>query len=302
MERHTESLVVGADGFIGQALVDHLESAGKQVLETTRRIDTTSEKRYFLDLGEDVSKWRPTREVAVAYLCAAVASLDQCRRAPVQSAIVNVHHTLAVAETLLAHGAFVVFLSTNLVYDGSIPFRKASDSVCPVTEYGRQKAEAERQLLALGDSVSIVRFTKILGSDVPLFKGWVQALRNNNEVIHAFSDMVMAPVSLSLTVRVLEGVAQRRLSGILQVSGDQDITYEHAARYMAQRIGTGPDRIQPIRSADAGLRLEATPAHTTLDATRLRTELGIDPPSVWATIESGCARIAGMSLFLDQDK
>jgi hypothetical protein len=46
---------------------------------------------------------------------------------------------------------------TNLVFDGSVPCRNAHDAACPVTEYGRQKAEAEKQLLALGNMAAVVR-------------------------------------------------------------------------------------------------------------------------------------------------
>ena len=293
MKRKNTPLVVGADGLIGQALADHLMRAGETVVETTRRLGTISEKSLFLDLVEDVSDWRPPCEVSVAYLCAAVTSLERCRREPLQSARVNVHHTVALAKTLVASGTFVIFPSTNLVYDGSIPFRKAEDAVCPVTEYGRQKVEAERQLLALGETVatlsrglvSVVRFTKVLGPNMPLFKGWIQALQDG-ETIYPFSDMVMAPVPLSFAVDVLHRVGEARLPGIVQVSGEKDVTYEQVARHIAQCIGASPDLVQPMRSEEAGLQIESIPSHTTLDTTRLRVELGMEPPDVWATIDS----------------
>ena len=278
-------LVIGADGLIGRALADRLESAGKDVFETTRRYATVSEKRLFLDLAGDISDWQPPGQFSVAFLCAAMTSLNHCRKEPAQTAKVNVYHTVSLAKTLVESGTFVIFPSTNLVYDGSIPFRKAEDPVCPVTEYGRQKAEAERQLLVLGDSVSIVRFTKVLGLNTPLFKGWIQALQDG-ETIHPFSDMVMAPVPLSFAVDVLHRVAEARLPGIVQVSGEKDVTYEQVARHIAQCIGASPDLVQPMRSEEAGLQIESIPSHTTLDTTRLRVELGMEPPDVWATIDS----------------
>ena len=279
------SLVIGADGLIGRAVSNHLTRAGETVLETTRRLDTTSERRFFLDLTEDVSNWRPPCQVSVAHFCAAVTSLERCRKEPVQSARVNVHNTVALAKTLVASRTFVIFPSTNLVYDGSIPFRKTDDLVCPRTEYGRQKAEAERQLLTLGDLISVVRFTKVLGPNMSLLKGWIQALQNG-ETIHPFSDMVMAPVPLLFAVDVLRRVAEARLPGIVQVSGERDVTYEQVARHIVQRLGASPDLVLRSTSAEAGLQLEAIPTYTTLDTTRLRTEFGIEPPDVWSTIDS----------------
>ncbi len=249
MQQKDVSLIVGADGLIGKALADDLVQTGEGVLTTTRKADTLSKKRSFLDLLEDVSAWSPPKQVSVAYLCAAITSLETCRRNPKQSERVNVGNTVALAKTLIAEGTFVVFLSTNLVYDGSVPFRKADEPVSFRVEYGRQKAETEKRLLALGPSVSVVRLTKVLGPNMPLFNKWIQVLQKG-EVIHPFSDMVMAPVPLLSVVDILYQVAQKRLPGILQVSGKQDITYQQAACYIAQRLRVSQELPKQMKEID----------------------------------------------------
>lgn len=279
------SLVVGADGLIGRALVDHLAHVGEERIGTTRRPDTISDGRIFLDLSEEISEWRPPRQVSVVYLCAAVTALKRCRMDPAASGIVNIYNTVALAKLLIARKTFVVAPSTNLVFDGSVPFRKADDPLCPTTEYGRQKAEAHRQLLDLGVRISIVRLSKVIGPNMPLITGWIQALKNN-EAIHPVSNMVIAPVALSFAVQVLHRVAERRMCGIIQVSPEEDVTYEQIARHIARRIGADSELVQAIRWEEAGLDLEAVPSHTTLDTTRLRTELGIEPYDVWSVIDS----------------
>ena len=85
-----------------------------------------------------------------------------------------------LAQALSASGAFPVLLSTNLVFDGTVPYRGPDDPVCPRTEYGRQKAAAERAVLAAGGAV--VRLTKVLGPDDPLVTGWVARLRRGEPV------------------------------------------------------------------------------------------------------------------------
>lgn len=280
-------LVIGADGLIGRALADYLKIVGKSVLETTKRPDTISEKRLLLDLAEDISDWQLPEHISVAYICAAVTSLSDCRKDPSQTKKINVTNTIALAGRLVEKGAFVVFPSTNLVFDGSAPFQRADYPVCPNTEYGRQKAEAERELLKLGEPVAIVRFTKILGHDTPLFRGWIKALKNN-EVIHPFSDMVMSPVPLSFVVEVLYRVAWQRRPGIFQVSGREDISYAAAAHFIADRIGARQELVQPIRTTESGIDIEAVSLNTTLDTSRMENELGMLPPDTWETIENAC--------------
>lgn len=282
MKRNDTFLVVGADGLIGRALADNL--ARKVVLETTHLLNTISDHRVFLDMTQDVSKWQPPKLVSVAFICAAISSLERCRTQPELSALFNVHNTVAVAKTLVANGAFVIFLSSNQVYDGSIPFRKAEEEVCPITEYGQLKAETERQLLALGDSVSVVRFTKILEPESALISAWAKSLKNG-KIIHPFSDMCMAPIPLSCAILVLQLVADARLPGILQVSGTNDISYAEAAYLGAEVLDEDLSLIKPVKASESRNYLEAVPTYTTLNIDRLRSVFGIEPPNVEWTVK-----------------
>jgi dTDP-4-dehydrorhamnose reductase len=266
-------------------VADYLLRAGKTVNETSRRPDRVSAKRIFLDLAQDVSDWQQPGEAAVAYLCAGVSALDRCAGEPGATSRVNVDNTVALARRLVDRGVFVVFLSTNLVFDGARPWRNADEAVCPRTEYGRQKAEAERQLLAFGDSVAVVRLTKVLGRSQPLMAGWIEALQRGR-VIRPFSDLVLAPVSLSFAIEAVCRIGELRPRGIVQVSGGEDVPYEWVARRIAQRMGECGELVRPLTSREAGVSLEAVPSYTTLDTGRLRRDLGLTPPDVWTVVDS----------------
>jgi len=285
MENSGAYLIVGSDGIIGRALADRLSREGKHVWETTRRPDRVSGRRVWLDMAEDVSVRGFPKSLCAVVICAAVTSLERCRTAPEQSAHTNVCQTVALASRLAEQGLFVVFPSTNLVYDGSKPHVEAEEPVCPRTEYGRQKAEAERQLLKLGEQVAIVRLTKVLSPEMRLVNGWVSSLQRG-QAIQPFWDMVMAPVSLSFAVEAIGRVAEARLSGITHVSAENDVTYAEVAQYLARRLNVSPRLVTPIRSSDTDGTFEAIPRHTTLDTGRLRSTLGLVPPDVWTTVDT----------------
>lgn len=284
MKTEKISLVIGSDGLIGRHLADHLITKSETVIRTSRKSEALTNEMVFLDLSHDISNWVLPCHASTAYICAAETKLDKCRKQPVQTMAVNVHNTVALAEKLAADGTFVVFLSTNRVYDGSVPYCGADNTLCPATEYGRQKAEAENGLLRLGDKAAVVRLTKIAETDMPLFRSWIEAL-DRGEVIHPFTDMVISPVPLSFAVDVLQLVAELRLPGIMQVSGNKDITYAETACRIAQRMGADPALVQPVMSGDSGLYFEDVPAHSTLDTTRLKSDTGIEPPDVLSTID-----------------
>ncbi len=288
------TLVVGSDSLIGGALIAHLLRAGERVVGTTRRHEAVDESHLFLDLSQDLAKWRCPLPIAVAVVCAGVTSLDACRRDPVATAHINVQGVSALVKNLVARGSFVIYLGTNQVFDGSVPYRLPDDPVTPVTEYGRQKAEAERQIRQLGDSLVIVRFTKVLGPTNPLFSAWSEALRNGKP-IQAFSDMYMAPVPLSCAISVLRLVADLRLPGILQVSGGRDISYAEVACLGARLFGVGENLVQPIRSSQSGLYAEPVLENTTLNIDRLRAVLGFEPPDVQWTAETAFAKAEALA-------
>ena len=278
-------LVVGADGLIGQALVAHLDQLGEDVLETTRRSDTPTKRRLFLDLERDIANWLPPLGVTHAYLCAAVTSTEECRRKPSETMRVNVEATETIARKLVASGAFVVLLSSNQVFDGSRPFCKADEPLCPVTEYGRQKAEIEQRLANCGNSLAIVRMTKVIPPEFKLFQTWLKALDAGDSVT-PYLDKFFAQLPLSFTVETLAEIARRRLPGVIQISGNRDITYEQAARHIVRQLGRRQFLVKPIAEPRSGERVAETPSYTTLDTTRLREELQRLPPDVWSTINT----------------
>ena len=279
------SIVIGGKGQLGSGLIRHIQKAGGHVHATyITKEQGTGTERSFLDLSGDVSLWAIPGKFTTAFLCAAVASTEICRTQPAASRKINVENTLTIARRLSETGAALFFPSTSLVFDGSIPLRYANDPVNPQCEYGCQKVETELGLASLTERVAIIRFTKIIGPAMPLMYNWIANLRQG-KTIHPFSDMVLAPVSLRYAVKVIIAVMEKKSYGLWQVSAKEDVTYEQLARYVAGKKAVPQKLIQPVKAEQSGLKLETIPAHTTLDTSRLHDELGIEPPSVWETLD-----------------
>jgi dTDP-4-dehydrorhamnose reductase len=275
-------LVVGGDSLVGAAVLAELDRAGVAALGTTRRSAVAGPIRPLFDLTWDADRWNLPARADVVVLCAAVARHADCKRDPAGSFSVNVTATVALAKRMAESGAFIVFPSSNVVFDGLHPKSMPADATNPRSEYGRQKATAERELLAIG--AGVVRLTKVFGSSVPLFEGWLGALRSH-EPIHPFDDMVMAPVPVGFVAQTLLAVGRRRAAGITQASGEVDVSYAEAARFGARLTASDQRLVQPVSYRSAGIEPEDVPDHTTLDTSRLHEELGLEPPPIWTTIE-----------------
>jgi len=284
-------LIVGGDSLIGSALAERLRAQGRPVLATTRRPERVGGERLFLDLAADPLAWESDRPIGTVYLCAGVTRLEDCRSDPQGSARINVAAASALAARLAGEGAFIVFLSTNQVFDGSEPCPSSGRPPAPRTEYGRQKAAAEAALKGLGDRAAVVRLTKVLGESPPLFRAWAESL-SRGERIRPFRDMVMSPLPLPGVVSVLSLIGGLGLPGLWQVSAERDVTYAEAAEIGARASGLDPGLIEPVEAAAAGLPFEHLPTHTTLDTSRLQAELGLGLPPASSTVARVFSRLA----------
>tara|TARA_R110000868_G_scaffold318690_9_gene579426 strand:- start:518 stop:1357 length:840 start_codon:yes stop_codon:yes gene_type:complete len=265
------------NGTIGSALLARLQADGVSVMGTTQRPDAVLDQHaMYLNL-QDPSSWHVDRRVDVVYLCAGICRMSLCEEDPLGTLKINVDATLALARQLAKQGAFVVYLSTNQVFSGQKAYAEADGEYGPQNEYGRQKAKIESLLTKHIPSLAIVRLTKVVEPHFPLIQGWIQALLQNQSV-RAFTDMVLAPVSLRQVVATLVKIGQGKKSGVYQISGAEDVSYFDLASYLAQKLGRPRELILAANAAEGGMKETFLPRFTTLDCSSIIATFGENPP------------------------
>jgi dTDP-4-dehydrorhamnose reductase len=280
-------LLVGGDSEIGAATKAFLAGQGQPVAATTRRADRASADRPRLDLAAPLDAWEPPAGTRSACIFAAIARLAACAADPVGTAHVNVTQTLTLIERLFARGIHVLFLSTNQVFDGSIPHAPADAPASPISEYGRQKVRVEaalREHIRLGAPAAILRLSKVVSRGMPLIADWITGL-SAGRAIRAFHDMTLAPVPTEMVSAAVGALLQDRVTGIYQLTGPRDVSYAEVGRFVAGHLDADPALVTEISALEAGLPNGATPRHTTLDSSALRERYGLDVPDVWQIIE-----------------
>jgi dTDP-4-dehydrorhamnose reductase len=273
-------LVIGADGLLGSTLRRYWRERGQSVFATSFLPLQDNFQAVHLDLEKPSAEWPELPKTQSAALCAAMTNLDYCRRNPTASRHINVTQTLALAERLVSQGTFVVFISSNLVFDGSVPFRKVADTHCPMIEYGRQKSDAEKALAKFGNRAAVIRLTKVVHPGLPLLRDWRDSLAQG-KAITAFSDFVCSPIGLRPVIEALATIADRQVSGVWQLSGSADLSYSDMANHLAHKWGASSSLVQ-FASAGATQTIEHLPRNTTLDASAASGTLGfriLDPLS-----------------------
>jgi dTDP-4-dehydrorhamnose reductase len=280
-------LLVGGDSEIGAATYRHLKASGRVAAATTRRPALAAGDRPLLDLAADLSSWEPPPQTSAACIFAATARLADCAADPAGSAAINVRQTLTLAERLTARNIYVLFLSTNQVFDGGVPHVPADAPASPVSEYGRQKARAEaalRERMLAGAPIGILRLAKVVSATMPLLHGWVRALAAG-EPIRAFHDMPMAPAPTELVSAAIAALLESRAPGVFQLTGPQDVTYADVAHRLAGQLSADPALVGSVGAVEAGMPAGSAPRHTTLDSSAVQDRFGIVVPGPWRVLD-----------------
>ena len=217
-------------------------------------------------------------------LCAGITRLATCRKDPIGTRKINVEGTLKLARYLSSQGTQVIFLSTDKVYDGLCQYRLPEEEVSPVTEYGIQKAEAERGILELSNGV-VLRVAKVVYPSQELLAGWVVKLKAGQTITPLY-DMWFAPVSMNSVCRMIDRLITSRANGIWHISSTHEITYQEAARHIAKCLGADPKNIKAGSFRDSGRVLgEEVPRYTSLDMKKT-SKLGIFPEDPIETLHN----------------
>jgi dTDP-4-dehydrorhamnose reductase len=280
-------LIIGGDSEIGSAARHRLAEAGEAVVATTRRAGSAA-GRIPLDLAVPPGDWPVPAGVEAACFCAAIARLGDCAGDPIGSARVNVEHSVALIELLAARGIYVLFLSTNQVFDGTMSHTPPDTPTAAVSEYGRQKARAEAALVQLqrqGAPIGILRLAKVVSPGIALLRDWAEDLKAGRP-IRAFADMVMAPTPVALVASTIEALLRARAPGLYQLSGPLDVTYAEIGRHIATRVGAPTSLVEPVTAASAGMPAGITPRHSTMDSSLLEQRFGISVPGPWPVIDT----------------
>jgi len=210
--------------------------------------------------------WRPTHVIHMGAMTAVQACYEQPRLAEA----VNVHATAALVEAAAAARARLVYVSTDMVFDGSAAPYAEDDEPRPLSRYGRTKHAAEQPVLEYERGL-VVRVPLMYGYPVTsretTFVRQMRALRERS-ALRLFTDEFRTPVALSDAARALIGLAGSEATGVLHISGPERLSRYELIERCAQYLGIDRPNLVVASRCDIGAP-EPRPADLSLDGSRL---------------------------------
>ncbi len=271
-------LITGAGGMLGRDVVDELTRRGETVTGLDRAaLDITRPEA----VDAAVREHRPDLVVN----CAAYTAVDDAETDEARALEINGDGPRLLARACAAHGARLVHVSTDYVFDGearTAPYPE-DHPTDPRTAYGRTKLAGERAVLEeLPGASAVVRTAWLYGVHGANFVRTMIGLEARRDTVDVVDDQRGQP---TWSADVAERIADLgpRLGpdahGVFHATSSGEATWYELAREVFSLLGADPDRVRPTSSA-AFPRPAPRPAYSAL-AHRRWQEIGLPLPRDW---------------------
>jgi dTDP-4-dehydrorhamnose reductase len=274
-------LIIGASGFIGSRL---LRRFGRYRAIGTYYSSPFSGGIYFDSARMRLADSLSLRSHGITHgiLLQGVTSIDQCARAPQETARTNVEGAITVINDLLDAGVTPIFVSSDAVFDGSRGPWTETDELCPILTYGRHAAAVERYLCELAVPWTITRLTKVIARFPDarnILSEWIEAIRRG-ETIRCAYDQILTPIDVDDVVDALCCIVEKDLRGLYNVAGPQPVSRLELLQLLLSSVGTSltAAKVMPCSLSDFPFT-EPRPKNCSLSISKFVKASGIAPRS-----------------------
>ena len=273
-------LITGANGQLGHEM--------RNVLSGDRRFNAI----YTDVAGDDIVSLDITDEAAVEHLvtdqriavivnCAAYTAVDAAEDNEPLAARLNGDAVGILARVAHRHGARMVHVSTDYVFDGMgcIPYTEDMPTN-PQSAYGRTKLDGERQLLdTLGDDAVILRTAWLYSPYGKNFVKTMLMLGKDKPALKVVFDQVGSPTCARDLARAIVTVisADEWHGGIYHFSNEGVISWYDFTKAIHRLAGITTCDVQPCHSDEFPAKAHR-PAYSVLDKTKFKTTFGVTVP------------------------
>ena len=201
-------------------------------------------------------------------LAAAYTDVDGCESNRELAFDVNCHGAMNVARAAKKHGARMLFLSSDYVFDGTgnTPY-EVDHQRAPRSVYGQSKAEAEIRLSEIMPDACIVRTSWLFGEGGRCFPDTVLKLATSRSEIDVVDDQRGSPTYAADLAHAIAQLCSRDASGIVHATNRGDCSWFEFAREIVSRAGL-TTIIKPTTS-DKFVRPAERPKYSVLSSSSL---------------------------------
>ena len=273
-------LIIGASGFIGQYMSRRLKDTAAHAVYGTcwswpPTVDAIPWIRVELTDRTGLEEAFAAARPEVVLHLAAMADVGMAERERERATAVNVAGTSTIARLSEQHGAKLVFVSTEYVFDGKRGYYREDEEPSPTTHYGQTKREAEQAVMDLASRWIILR-TSIVYGWPPLgkqnFVPWLIQHLRSGQPYHGSAGVYRSPVYVEDLADGIARLVEGDFQGIHHVAGRDWVSMYDFAVEVAREFSLDRELVMRAPPADPA----ATDDRQSMPEQGRRDMLGLD--------------------------
>jgi dTDP-4-dehydrorhamnose reductase len=246
-------LITGASGLLGSKLVRLAIDSGHEVHSLYLEHSLPEGQPQRLDITDQgaVEKTLADKLPEVVIHAASITDLDLCEQNPELAFRVNATATGFLAEACRKVGIFLIYVSTDYVFDGEQGNYREHDQPNPVNVYGKSKLLGEQEVIRKAEDFCIARTSVLFGwgrKHRSNFATWVYEKSRAGQRINVVTDQYATPTLSSNLGRMLLEAAERRMNGTFHLSGSTRVNRYDFAVLLARRFGFDEKLLTPVKA------------------------------------------------------
>ncbi len=267
-------LITGCNGQLGNEMRNVLSGDAKYnvIYTDVAELDLTD--------AQALKQFFDANPVDVVVNCAAYTAVDAAEDNEPLCRMVNVEAVKLLATAAAKHGARVVHVSTDYVFDGKghRPYRE-DDPVCPQSVYGFTKLDGEKALFEAAPSSVVLRTAWLYSPYGKNFVKTMLALGQSRDSLNVVVDQVGTPTYALDLARAIKAVidAPQWVPGVYHFSDEGATSWYDFTKAIHRLAGITTCNVSPCMS-DQFPAKAARPHYSVLDKTKIKATYGITIP------------------------
>ncbi len=254
---NTPLLVTGASGFLGSHLVHLNEPKDVVGLYHANPPDDPRYNYRQLDLTDfsAVRDFLHQLQPKTLIHAAANSRVEWCEKNKKQAWIINTEASIHLAKVCAEIGCKMVFVSSDMVYDGEKGDYAENDVTKPQSHYGKTKRAAEQGVLKVNPKALATRVSLIYGFPVQEGRGssfllWLLQRLQNSQEAPLFFDQTRTPVEVIELAKTLVHLAKLGVCGVVNVGGGEKTDRVTFGKHVCDIFNLPDDLIKPTPLGD----------------------------------------------------
>ena len=287
-------LVTGSAGLVGRQVVKDLSNS-HQVFSCYNESKPEYGDSVKMDLKnhEMISSVLTEKKPEIVIHLGAMTGVDLCEKERTSASEINTKATEIIAKECSKLNSFLVYVSTDYVFDGNLGMYKEDNVTNPLGFYGESKLEGEKVVQNFSTNWCIARTSTPFGlhPTKKSFPMWVIENLQKQKQIDILIDQFTSPTYIPNLSRMLIEISERRITGVIHAAGASKISRYQMASMVSDKLNLDGTLLKQI-SINKMKWIAQRPKDSSLDVSRASSILNEKPQKIDQSL----------NLFIDEMK